>query len=237
MPTPGARRAGQDRAAPEGSLDAPKRSRDNPKSERRGSLRDVNPYERHRHVTQHGCGLGSQRRHAYSCAPAYCGVRGFLTSCETSCWDAVLSRSTAVAAAHRGALTTTRSWPDSDPDGVTIWDQIFMTNRPRGDTDIRGVSDPAGRVWGRLRGPRAGSLTPRLLLPHRGPGMNGRHTTPPVASDSRHGNMSIHKRLQHLGCGSRRVKAFAHRCDSEGRWRLPPLWGCVPLLGPLRRER
>jgi hypothetical protein len=64
------------------------------------------------------------------------------------------------------------------------------------------VSDPAGRAWGRLRAPRAGSLTPRLLLPHRGPGMKGRHTTPPFSIDTRRGNISMHKRLQHLSSGA-----------------------------------
>jgi hypothetical protein len=47
-----------------------------------------------------------------------------------------------------------------------------------------------------------------------------------------------------LGRRSRLLKAFAHRCDSEGRRPPPLLWGCVPLLGPplarsdgLRRRR
>ena len=77
-----------------------------------------------------------------------------------------------------------------------------MTNGPRGDTDIRGVSDPAGRAWGRLRAPRAGSLTPRLPLPHRGPGMNGRHKTPPYVGDTQCGNTLLDERLQRWAAGA-----------------------------------
>ena len=93
MPTPGARRAGQDRVAPEGSLDAPKRSR----TIRNRS--DPAAFETSPHVNAidvlciTGADVGSQGRHEYCCAPANrdcTGVHdGFVAE---PCPDAVLVR-------------------------------------------------------------------------------------------------------------------------------------------------
>lgn len=73
---------------------------------------------------------------------------------------------------------------------------------------------------------------PRLPLPHRGPGMNGRHNTPPYAGDTQSGNTLLDERLQRWAAGA--VSSGRSRIDVTRKvgGRSPPLWGCVPLLGP-----
>jgi hypothetical protein len=202
MPTPGVRRAGQDRAAPEGSLDVPKRSRDNPKPERPGSLRDVDPYERHRHAAQHRC-------------------RGWISA--ATCVPFARLRTAVYAGSSRVVRPPvgTPFCPDRQllpPHRLEVrkQDEIVAQFGPGLSHDLRpdhhdkraarrhrhpGRERPRGAGRGRLRAPRAGSLTPRLPLPHRGPGMNGRHS-PPYAGDARSGNIWLHKRLQRWTAGA-----------------------------------
>jgi hypothetical protein len=187
MPTPGARRAGQDREAPEGSLDAPKRSRTISKPERPVSL------------------LGRR-----------------------SCPDQ------RVLLLHdRGALTRTKSWLDVDPDRVTIWGPDFHDKPGRAETPTSGRERPRGAGLGSPWRSTSGVLTPRLPLPHRGPGMNGRHKTPPHAGDTKSGKTLRDERLQRWAAGA--VSSGRSRIDVIRKvvGESPLLWGCVPLLGPL----
>jgi hypothetical protein len=54
---------------------------------------------------------------------------------------------------------------------------------PLAATDAWGVSDPAGRPWGRVCDPQAGSLTPHLCCDTRAGAFSGRRNAPPVSDD------------------------------------------------------
>jgi hypothetical protein len=163
MPTPGARRAGQDREAPEGSLDAPKRSRTISKRERPVPLPG-------------GCSCPDRR---------------------------------ALPLHQRGTLTRTKSCLDVDPGSSHDLGPDFHDKPGRAETPTSGRERLRGAGLGPSSRSTSGVAHALLMLPHRGPGKNGRHTTPPFATDSRRGNMSIHKRLQHLAVGA---VAKGHSC-------------------------
>jgi hypothetical protein len=63
--------------------------------------------------------------------------------------------------------------------------------------------------------------------------VDGRHKTPPYASDSRRANISIYSRLQRLDCASCRFEAFAPAVTRKVERGPTALWRRVPLLGPL----
>jgi hypothetical protein len=113
MPTPGARRAGQDREAPEGSLDAPKRSRTiEYRSDRAAPLTStsINLEQSPRRVARM---FAIHRHYRHVSESARDDVKRVVAL--------VLDVRLAAVAMHvRGALMRTKSWPDADSDRVTI---------------------------------------------------------------------------------------------------------------------
>ena len=97
-----------------------------------------------------------------------------------------------------------------------------------------GVSDPAGRLWGRGHSAQAGSLTSLPCCDTCAGALIGRHKPPPVLAPP---GRRQHRPVQWIAASRRLLSRW--NCTPAGK--SPPLrdggptapWRCVPLLGPL----